>query len=366
MNVLVAGGGTAGHVFPALALGRALRERGDDVMFAGTPSGQEATLVPQAGFPFMPIEARPFRRDLSVATIAAPIAAIRSIRRSRELVAAADVVVGMGGYTSVPIGLAAMRAKCRLVLHEQNAVPGLANRMLAIKAARVAVSFEEAARRFPRRTEPVLTGNPVREEIASIPERREGLRKEALATFELAEGRRTLVVFGGSLGALHLNRSFVVGLDAFRDRSDVQVLLLTGTRHLDAVRTRLPGSSRVIVRTVGFLERMELAYAAADLVVSRAGATTVAELAVAGLPAILVPYPYATGRHQEANARALERAGAARVILDDAVDNTLVPEAIGLLDRPERLASMGERASAWARPQAARALADLVRATGGR
>jgi UDP-N-acetylglucosamine--N-acetylmuramyl-(pentapeptide) pyrophosphoryl-undecaprenol N-acetylglucosamine transferase len=367
VRVLIAGGGTAGHVFPALALARHLAEGGDEVRFAGTATGQEARLVPDAGFAFVPIEAKPLVRAVSVRALTAPLAAVRSIARCRPIVEAADVVVGMGGYVSVPVALAALRARTPLILHEQNAVPGLANRTLARPARTVALSFAEAARMLPRSVTTVVTGNPVRPAILAVTAQRDVLRTEGLAELDLDDGRRTVVVFGGSQGALHVNRAIVEALTALADRSDLQVVLLTGPAHLEGIRSSLPSRGSLLVRSFGFLERMDLAYAVADLVVARAGATTIAELAVCGIPSILIPYPYATGRHQEANARALQRAGAADVVLDDAIGGQVFAARIGaLFDDPARLRAMGECASAWSRPGAAEALATVVRAAGAR
>ena len=365
MRVLIAGGGTAGHVFPALALGRHLAEGGDEVRFAGTVDGQESRLVPEAGFAFLPVEAKPLVRAVSVRALTAPVSAIRSIGRCRPIVEAADVVVGMGGYVSVPVALAALRARTPLVVHEQNAVPGLANRTLARPARTVALSFAEATRMLPRSVASVVTGNPVRPEILAVPARREALRTQALAELDLDGARRTVVVFGGSQGALHVNRAIVQALTGLADRSDLQLILLTGPAHLERIRATLPSPGPLLVRSLGFLERMELAYAVADLVVARAGATTIAELAVCGIPSILVPYPYATRRHQEANARALQRAGAADVVLDDAIGGHVFAARISaLLDDAARLHAMGECASAWSRPDAAEALAAVVRGAG--
>ncbi len=167
-------------------------------------------------------------------------------------------------------------------------------------------------------------------------------------------------MFGGSQGALHVNRSVVDAIGRL-EGDDLQVLLLTGRAHEATVRAALPAQTRVLVRVVGFLERMSLAYAVADLVIARAGATTVAEVAACGLPSVLIPYPYATGRHQEANARALQRTGASTMVLDADVDGRVLAERIaGLFSDDERLRGMGERASAWARPDAAEALARVV------
>jgi len=365
MKVLVAGGGTAGHVFPSLALARRLEATGHDVRFAGTATGQEARLVPEAGFAFDAVPASPLERKVTLKALKAPVTAVRSVGTSRPLAEWSDVVVGMGGYVSVPVALAALRARRPLVLHEQNAVPGLANRTLARAARVVALAFADARRAFPRRTRTVVTGNPVRDQILAVANDREPLRKEAVAELDLDEDRRTVVVFGGSQGALHVNRSVAEAIGRL-DRDDLQMLILTGRAHEAGVRAALPSGGPVEVRVRGFLDRMELAYAIAEVVVARAGATTVAEIAVCGIPSLLIPYPYATGRHQEANARALQRSGAATMLLDDELDGAVLADRIErLLDDGDRLREMGDRARAWARPDAAEVLADVVLEAGG-
>jgi UDP-N-acetylglucosamine--N-acetylmuramyl-(pentapeptide) pyrophosphoryl-undecaprenol N-acetylglucosamine transferase len=364
VRVVIGTGGTAGHVFPALATAERLRDRfGADVRFVGRTGGQEARLVPAAGFAMATVEARPFRRALSPATLALPFAVLGAARRCREIVRGADAVLGMGGYVSVPVSLAARWERVPLVLHEQNSVPGLANRLAARWAAAVAVSFPDARARFPRRSRPVVTGNPVRDGVLRVREDRRALREDAHRELGLEPGRRTVFVFGGSQGALRLNRAAVEAGRRLIDRGDLQLLLLTGPAHHDGVRADLPSGGELLVRTAAFLERMELAYAAADLVVSRAGATTVAEIAACGLPSILVPYPHATGRHQEHNARALQRAGAASLLLDDEATGGLLAERIvALVDHRERLEAMARAASGFGHPDAADALADLVAA----
>jgi UDP-N-acetylglucosamine--N-acetylmuramyl-(pentapeptide) pyrophosphoryl-undecaprenol N-acetylglucosamine transferase len=367
MRVVIAGGGTAGHVYPGLAVGRVLRARGHEVSFLGTQAGLEATLVPAAGFPFHAAPAVALRRTWSPSALKAPAVAARAVGVCRPVVAAADAVLGMGGYVSVPAVLAARRERVPVVVHEQNAKPGLANRALAPIAERVAVSFPQAREAFGRRVRPrvVLTGNPVREEILRVPEERERLAKEARAELDLDDDRTTVLVFGGSQGALSVNRAAAGAVAMLADRADVQVVLLTGPAHLEAIARSLPAdrgaAGRIVVRPLAYLERMDLGYAVADLAVSRAGATTVAELEVCGLPAVLVPYPYATGDHQTANAEALRRAGGATVVADADLDaETLAARLTALLDRPGELASMAAKASAAARPGAADAVADLV------
>jgi UDP-N-acetylglucosamine--N-acetylmuramyl-(pentapeptide) pyrophosphoryl-undecaprenol N-acetylglucosamine transferase len=359
--VVIGTGGTAGHIFPALATGARLRDgMGAEVVFVGRDRGQEARLVPEAGFPLEGVEALPFVRKVSPAMFMAPVMALRAARRCRGIVRGADVVLGMGGYVSVPVSLAARWERVPLVVHEQNALPGLANRLAARWAAAVALAFPEAGRRFPRRVRTTVTGNPVRPQIVEVRDRRDQLRKEGLDTLGLEEGRRTVVVFGGSQGALRLNRVTAAACRRL-SREDLQIFLITGPDHLEAVERELSNGSKLLVRAVAFLDRLELAYAAADLVVTRAGASTVAEVTACGLPAVMVPYPFATGRHQEANARALERAGGAVVVADGELSAELLAERIEtLMDHRERLDAMARASASFGRPDAADALAELT------
>ena len=361
MNVVIAGGGTAGHVFPAIALAQELAQAGHEATFLGTAQGLEARLVPEAGFPFVAIEALPLARRASAATLRAPVVALRSVRGCRPHVRSADVVVGMGGYVSVPPILAARRDGRPVVLHEQNAVPGLANRVLARAARIVALSFGDAAPRVPGRARTVVTGNPVRARILEVPARRDALRAEALDALDLEAGRTTVLVFGGSQGALHLNRTVVGALRHLAHRRDLQLLVLTGARHHPVVREAAARPMDLRVRALAFLDRMELAYAVADAVVARAGATSIAEITVCGLASILIPYPHATANHQQANAREVQRAGAAEILHDaDLQPADLAARIARLADDGARTATMATRAGAWARPRAAEMLAAVV------
>ncbi len=361
-RVLIAGGGTAGHVIPGLALARVLGNRGHDVAFIGTAHGLEARLVAGAGFEFHRVPARPFVRKISWEALKAPFVAMRAMTVARRVVHGADAVVGMGGYVSVSTVLAAKRERVPAVLHEQNAVPGLANRALARMARAVALSFRDARRFFPRKLRAEVTGNPVRPEILRVADERDALAKEAREVFDLEEGRRTILVFGGSQGALHIDRAAVGACRLLWARADLQLVLITGPAHLETIGRALPPSpGGLLVRLLGYLDRMELAYACADLVVCRSGATTIAEVTACGLPSLQVPYPYATRRHQEANARAVQRAGGASVLLDDQLSSeSLATRIEGLIDHQERLHAMAERARAFGRPDAGERLADLV------
>jgi UDP-N-acetylglucosamine--N-acetylmuramyl-(pentapeptide) pyrophosphoryl-undecaprenol N-acetylglucosamine transferase len=360
-RVVIAGGGTAGHVLPGLVLGRVLRERGLEVCFIGTQRGIEARLVPESGFELRLVPALPLVRKVSPAAVRAPVVALRAVRECRGLVRGGAAVVGMGGYVSVPAVLAARREGVPAVLHEQNAVPGLANRVLSRLSQAVAVSFADAAASFPRRVRVRLTGNPVRPEIVAVPLERDRLSKEARDELGLEEGRRTVVVFGGSQGALSVNRAAVGACRLLARRSDLQVLLIAGPSHVDDLGRALPTGEPLLVRLLGYLDRMELAYSVADLVVARAGAMSIAEITVCGLPAILIPYPHATAGHQEANARALQRAGGASLMLDSDVSaEPLAERILTLIDHDERLRATADRSRRFGRPDAGEALGDLV------
>ena len=356
---MIAAGGTAGHVYPALALADALvtRSPGARIRFIGTPRGIERDAVPRAGFDLQLIDVVPWARTLGARRFLAPASLAAATSRTRSMFKRSrpTVVVGMGGYASLPVVLAARSRHIPALLHEQNSVPGIANLVGSRFVRRVALSFEEARARFPERTEFRITGNPIRRSIATLD--RAAVRAEALEAFGLESGRRTVLVLGGSLGAARLNEAAAGLAMRWRERGDVQLLIAAGARHGGAARDRtLTAGSHVHV--LDYIDRVDLAYAAADVAVCRAGAATVAELSAVGVPSILVPYPYARGNHQEGNARALERAGGARVVLDaDATAELLAAALDPLIADPAALDRMGEAARGFGRPAAADELA---------
>ena len=362
MRIVIAGGGTAGHISPSIAVADRLREGGASVEFVGSPAGQEASIVPAAGYRFHAVRAAPFRRELSVRSAAAPFVAIRSVATCRPIVRDAAAVLGMGGYASVAPVIAARSVRVPTVLHEQNAIPGLANRLLARLATATALTFESSRSRFPRSLRTEVTGLPLRSGIVEVPARREQLAGEARTALDLEPGRTTVLVTGGSQGALHVDRTVAEAIPLLADRSDLQLLVLTGKAHEQIVAAAAIAEMELIVRTVPFLDRMELALAVADLAVSRAGANTIHELAVCSIPSILVPYPHATDDHQEANARELERAGAAEVYLDrELTAEGLAQRIVSAAADGERRAVMVKAAAAWAKPDADERVAELVR-----
>lgn len=368
--IVLAGGGTAGHVNPALAVAAALRARSPalGIVFVGTPDGLEARLVPEAGWPFHAVAAVPLQRRRLSANLRVPLVLGRGVWRVARLLRqrAASVAVTFGGYTCAPLAAAAGCLRTPLVVHEQNAVPGLANRIAARWATTVATSVPGATDRWPHPDRVVLTGNPVRPEIAAVDVSRD--RPAAQAHYGLDPQRSTLLVFGGSQGARRLNDAVVASAGRWADPGRIQVLHATGPRQHAEVRAAwaAAGDTGLLVRCEPYIDRMELAYAAADLALCRAGASTLAELGVVGLPAVLVPYPHAAADEQSANAAAFAAAGAAVCVPDAALDPArLVAEAEPVLLDDARRAQMRAAARGLGHPDAADRVATLVLAHAG-
>lgn len=363
-SIVIAAGGTGGHIFPGLALADALRRRSPEtlVSFIGTPRGLERSIIPKRGYPLHLIDMKPFVRRIGLGPLVAIVSLVRATRQAGQILRAdrAAAVVGMGGYASLPALAAARRLRLPSLLHESGAVPGLSNRVAARLTPHVALASEEAARGFPRSVRPRTVGMPLDPSIAGLD--RPSLRREARTAFDLPVGGRVLLVLGGSLGARRLND---IGIDLaswWHDRRDLRILLKTGADHVQAVQAALDrrGVSH-FVRCLAFLDRMDLAYAAADLALCRAGAGTVAELAAAGLPSILVPYPHAPRDHQTANAGPLARAGGAAIVPDSEADAARIGAiAQDLLGDEARLVRMSAGAKSLARPSAADDLATWV------
>jgi UDP-N-acetylglucosamine--N-acetylmuramyl-(pentapeptide) pyrophosphoryl-undecaprenol N-acetylglucosamine transferase len=371
-RVLVAAGGTGGHVFPGLALARTLKELEPSavVRFAGTSRGIEGREVPAAGFPLDLLPILPLSRRPALETVLAPFAAVAGALAAFSLVRRhrIEVVAGMGGYVTLPVAVGARLAGVPVVLHEQNAIPGIANRLAARLARRIALGVADAAAAFPAgRT--VTIGNPVRPELARLDRNR--AREIGQKELGLDPDRATLFVFGGSQGARHLNQAVIAATPYWPRPERVQILHACGRRDeaevRQAWRTAAPRQRGLQVRIEPFVERMDLAYAACDLALTRAGAMTMAELTAAGVPAIMVPLPHAAAGHQTANARAVAAAGGAVVVRDADLDGErLVAAAAPLLEDPERLARMSVAMASLAHPAAAQELAALVLEAAGR
>ncbi|HEY7947118.1 MAG TPA: glycosyltransferase [Acidimicrobiales bacterium] len=371
-SAVIAGGGTAGHAFVALAVARALVERGvaaEEIQLIGSARGLDRTLLGRERYALTLLAGRGVLRRLNARAVAANLAALGGLAWAgvRALLLLAHrrprVVVSVGGYASVPVGLAAVALRIPLVLVNIDAVPGAAHRLLGRFAAASAVAFEGT--NLPRSK---VTGAPVRPDLRGVERSPEGMA-DACRTLHIPADRRVVGVVGGSLGAGRLNEATLSMAGLERDRADLAIDHVAGARNLEQVRAARDdaglapnGDVRGLsYRLVGFEEDMASFYESADLVVCRSGALTVAEVALAGVPAILVPLPGAPGDHQSANAAALVDAGAALMLRDEDCDGARLAALVdGLLADPARLAAMGIAASALGRPDAADAVAALV------
>ena len=354
-HVVVAGGGTAGHIEPAMNLADALRRRDPDIGITalGTASGMENTLVPARGYELRHVPRVPLPRRPTLDFLRLPASLRGAVAAAGRVLddVGADVVVGFGGYVSVPAYLAARRRGLPIVVHEANARPGVANRLGARMTKFVAVTAR--AEDLPHAR---LIGLPLRQAISTLD--RAGTRGEARAHFGLDPDRPTLLVFGGSLGARRLNDAATGAAAAFR-AAGIQVLHSVGREHAASISVdQVPGEAPYIV--VPYLERMDLAYAAADVALCRAGAMTCAELAAVGLPAVYVPLPIGNGE-QRRNALPVVEAGGGLVVEDSAVDAAWITEhVVPLVGDAERVTGMGAAAAAHGRRDADEALVDLV------
>jgi len=337
---------------------------GHDVAFAGTPDGLEARLVAEAGIPFHGVRARGFDRanPLTLLTSSAVIAA-STLRAARLLrVYRPDVVLGFGGYVSLPVGLAAVVRRVPLVLHEQNSIPGLANRVLSRWARAVGVTYEGSLRHLAHPDRGIITGNPVRTAVLNAdPER-------GRAALGLDPGALVLLVFGGSRGAQHLNETFVDMAPELMGVPSLQVVHVAGRIEAASVTARVReslGANESRYRVVEYIDEMGDAIAAADAVVARAGATSIAEITAIGRAAVLVPYPYATDDHQTLNARAVSQVGGAEVVPDSELGSERFRDAVMRIVRDsDRRATMAAASATVGRRDATERLLALVHEPG--
>lgn len=363
LRVAIAAGGTAGHINPALALAEELAARGHQVEFFGQPKKLESTLVPQAGFPFNPIDVTGFDRSRPWTLVSA----LWRMRAAQKTIGRhfgserPDVAVGFGAYIELPLINWCHAQGIPCVIHEQNSVPGLANKTSAAKVKTVCVSLPVAIDAFRGKVGPdtqiVVTGNPVRQSVIRA-DRAQGRRD-----LGIPEDATMLLVFGGSLGARHLNQGVAALKSKLLSRRDLYVIHSTGKGEYDSVVQELALTQEESARwrVMPYIDRMGEALAAADLVLSRAGASSVAEIAALAVPSVLVPYPFATADHQTTNARYLVDAGAAVLLPDEKIDTPeFEDDLLGLVDDPARRQAMRDAARGLAQDKAALALADQV------
>jgi UDP-N-acetylglucosamine--N-acetylmuramyl-(pentapeptide) pyrophosphoryl-undecaprenol N-acetylglucosamine transferase len=358
MKVAIAGGGTGGHIYPAIAVVECLRaaDASLDVVFVGTRRGLERGIVPSLGYRMRHIAARPLPSKKDARLVAAALYALVGLVQSFWVLLAErpSVVVGTGGYASGPLVFAAMLAGVPTLLIEPNVIPGRTTMMLAGFVDRIALGFQESVKYFRKGTNLRVTGVPVRSTLLA-PRREDGIKR-----FGLDQGRRTVLVFGGSRGAHSINRAIIDCARLLRARRDLQFVVQTGEADYQEV-VRALGEADVSFRAYPYLDDIGYAYRASDLVVCRAGASTITELAAFGLPAILIPYPHATLSHQEENARLLVAAGAALVIADkDLTGEVLASAIVGIIFDSAASESMSRNSGDLGKPDASREVSAMV------
>lgn len=362
-RVIISGGGTGGHIYPAITIARAIAEiEPTEFLYVGSKIGLENTLIPKEGLPFVTIDVRGLERRISLRNVVTLGKTAGSLLKAERIIHKfkPEVVIGTGGFVCGPVLLAASLSGIPTLVQEQNVIPGVTNLILSRFANRIALGYREAAGRFKKKDKLVYTGNPVRKDILTV------TKEEGRRVLGLNPHKFTLLVAGGSRGARSINSAMIEVHKYFKDATDIQILHVTGDHEYDRVVKQLEGidgkgrygeGSHIIP----YLHQMPEALAAADLAVYRAGAVGLAELTVRGVPSILIPYPYAAEDHQRYNAQALVMCGAAKMILDKMLTGKdLLEEILHLKEDSDVLASMTKASKALGRPQAAQDIAKLA------
>jgi UDP-N-acetylglucosamine--N-acetylmuramyl-(pentapeptide) pyrophosphoryl-undecaprenol N-acetylglucosamine transferase len=329
-RVVISGGGTGGHIFPAVAIADEIKRRNPDaeILFVGAEGKMEMEKVPAAGYSIIGLPIAGFQRKLTFSNFLLPFKILKSMSKARRILKEfkPEAVVGVGGYASGPTLKAATWLKIPTLVQEQNSFPGKTNILLSNSVNSLCTAYEGLEKFFPAK-KIRLTGNPVRKEMVEI----EGKRQEALDYYKLDPSKQTVLIIGGSLGARTLNRSLVVHLDTIKTNSEVQFLWQSGKLYFDQLQAELIDTLPENVKLVQFIDRMDLAYAAADVIISRAGAISVSELCLIGKPVILVPSPNVAEDHQTKNAMALVDKNAALLVNDVDSEKVLIPMVFELV-----------------------------------
>jgi UDP-N-acetylglucosamine--N-acetylmuramyl-(pentapeptide) pyrophosphoryl-undecaprenol N-acetylglucosamine transferase len=359
-RIVIAGGGTGGHLFPGIALAQELktRDKNAEIIFVGTKKGIESKKLPQLGFDLVKISILGLSRKATFKNLLVPLCLVRGMIQSFVFLGKfnPDLVVGTGGYVSYPVLLLANLKGIPTLIQEQNSYPGITTRLLASRADKVCLTYGSSLKHFRQyKKNPdkfKVLGNPIRKGITY------GDRALAQKKFNLKADQKTIFIFGGSQGAHRINMAVLEALDDIND--DFQILWQPGEKDFDYVSEKVK-SKKINISLFPFINEMGLAYAAADLVVSRSGALTLAEITACGKPAILIPYPFAAADHQRFNAQELEDKGAAKVILENQLDGKKLAGLINqLLSDEDALKRMSQASKTLAKPDAASKIADEI------
>lgn len=351
-RIILSGGGTGGHIFPAIAIANEIRsaDPSAEILFVGASGKMEMEMVPRAGYKIVGLPVSAFHRRLSLKNLLFPFRLLASLVQAARVMRdfRPDLVIGTGGFASGPVLRVTSGKNCHTLIQEQNSYPGVTNRLLAKKVDCICVAYPGMDRYFPA-GKIILTGNPVRRDLL-IPESR---ISEARLFFNVTGDQPVILIFGGSQGARTINRSLLENLDALR-QSGIQVIWQTGTTFFPSAASAVEASGAGNIRVYEFIHEMDLAYALADLVVCRSGAITLSELALLGKPALLIPYPDAAENHQAKNAQAYVDAGAAILVTDQEAPGQLVPAMLALVHDQSRLLAMAGNMTRFAKPNAVR------------
>ena len=357
IKVLVSGGGTGGHIFPAISIANAIKNKcpNADILFVGAENRMEMEKVPAAGYPFIGLQISGFDRKHLLKNIKVLFRLFKSIRLADKTVKSfsPDIAVGVGGYASGPtLWAAALRVIPTLIL-EQNSYAGVTNKLLASKAKAICVAYENMDRFFPK-DRIILTGNPVRQELQNDTINRE----EAIRFFNLDPSKKTILVIGGSLGARTINNSIAAGIEKIPQ--NIQLIWQSGKGYDTQAQKALEEKKPENIKQMPFISRMDMAYKAADLVISRAGASSISELCLLGKPVILIPSPNVAEDHQTKNAQALSTKNAALMIRDCDAQNLLIDTALKTVQDETSLKNMSDNISKMAQRDSATRIADII------
>lgn len=351
MKAIIAAAGTGGHINPGIAIANEIKRQkpNSKIIFVGTNRGLENDLVPRAGYELKTINAYGFDRKISFDNLKRVLKTIYSIKESKKIISEfkPDIVIGTGGYICIPIALAAKSKKIPIVLHESNAFPGMAVKLLSAKSNSIFVGFEDAKKRLPKAKNVILTGTPTKVKKLQINDVK---RNEILVKYGLNNNLPIVLAFGGSQGAQSINNSLIEIILQEKNKN-YQLIWAAGPSQYDDMKKVLIDNNKNIdnlknVKIVPYIYNMEEVLNVVDLVVCRSGAMTITEIANVGKPAIFIPYPFATENHQEYNAKVLEQVGAARIILDKNLNsNILNNEICDMVANREKLIEMGNKAS---------------------
>ncbi|MFY0625610.1 MAG: undecaprenyldiphospho-muramoylpentapeptide beta-N-acetylglucosaminyltransferase [Reichenbachiella sp.] len=357
-RIMISGGGTGGHIYPAIAIANELKSINskNEFLFVGAKGKMEMDKVPEAGYKIVGLWISGLQRSLSASNLSFPFKLISSIWKSFHLIKKfkPDAVVGVGGYASAALLYAASKKRVPTLIQEQNGYAGLTNKWLSNKVDKICVAYENMSRFFPEK-KIVMTGNPVRTDIINAGKK----RLEGLSQFGFRSDKQTILVIGGSLGARTINQSIVDRIEDLLDK-DYQVLWQTGKFYFTEMSEQVSHIDSANLRIMPFIKEMDMAYAASDLVISRAGALSISELCLVGKPVIFVPSPNVSEDHQTKNANALVENDAAIMISDVSAPVSLIDAVIDIMGDEERRQVLGENIKKMARPNAARDIANEV------